>query len=125
VNEVAQLSDIKKLQSMMLNVEQAELETRHHFTDGMYARELAIPAGVCLVGATHKTTHFFTVVRGKCRIATTSGNEEVSAPYMGETVPGTKRVIYAETDCVIMSFHPTTLTDLDEIERLLLEPEDI
>ena len=41
----------------MLKGDTVELETKHHFSDGLYARELFIPAGVCLVGALHKTTH--------------------------------------------------------------------
>ena len=42
---------------------------------------------------------------------------------MGETLPGTKRVIYAETDCVWVGFHPTDLTDIDQIAAEILEPE--
>jgi hypothetical protein len=44
---------------------------------------------------------------------------------MGETIPGTKRVIYAETDCVWIGFHPTNLTDVDEIGRQILEAEEM
>ena len=44
---------------------------------------------------------------------------------MGETLPQTKRVIYAETDCVWVTFHPTKLTSVEEIEKEILEPEDI
>ena len=34
----------------MLKGDTVELEVKHHFSDGLYARELFIPAGVCLVG---------------------------------------------------------------------------
>ena len=60
-----------------------------------------------LVGALHKTTHLYTVVKGKCRVSSQYGNLEIIAPFMGETIPGTKRVIYAETDCVWITYHPT------------------
>lgn len=109
----------------MLKGDTIELEARHHFSDGLYARELFIPAGVCLVGALHKTRHLYTVVKGKCRVSSQFGNMDIEAPFMGETIPGTKRVIFAETDCVWITYHPTELTSVEEIEKALLEPEDI
>lgn len=125
MNEITTQNDIIQLQSLMLKGDTIELETRHHFSDGLYARELFIPAGVCLVGALHKTKHLYTVVKGKCRVATQFENIEIEAPFMGETIPGTKRVIYAETDCVWITYHPTELTNVEEIEKAILEPEDI
>lgn len=125
MNEITTQDDIIKLQSLMLKGDTIELETRHHFSDGLYARELFIPAGVCLVGALHKTRHLYTVVKGKCRVATQFENIEIEAPFMGETIPDTKRVIYAETDCVWITYHPTELTSVEEIEKAILEPEDI
>lgn len=125
MNQITTQDDIIQLQSLMLKGDTIELETRHHFSDGLYARELFIPAGVCLVGALHKTKHLYTVVKGKCRVATQFENIEIEAPFMGETIPGTKRVIYAETDCVWITYHPTELTNVDEIEKAILEPEGI
>jgi hypothetical protein len=37
---VALQSNIYKAQNVMLSMPQAETETRHHFADGIYAREL-------------------------------------------------------------------------------------
>ena len=125
MNEITTQDDIYQLQSLMLKGDTIELETRHHFSDGLYARELFIPAGVCIVGALHKTKHLYTVVKGKCKVATQFENIEIEAPFMGETIPGTKRVIYAETDCVWITYHPTELTNVEEIEKAILEPEDI
>jgi hypothetical protein len=125
LNELTTQSDIVKLQTLMLRGDTLELEVKHHFSDGLYARELFIPAGVCLVGALHKTTHLYTVVKGRCKVSSQFGNLDIEAPFMGETIPGTKRVIYAETDCVWIGFHPTNLTDVDEIGRQILEAEEM
>ena len=125
MNEVTTQDDIVKLQTLMLKGDTLELEVKHHFSEGLYARELFIPAGVCLVGALHKTTHLYMVVKGKCKVSSQFGNLDIEAPFMGETIPGTKRVIYAETDCVWIGFHPTNLTDVDEIGRQILEAEEI
>jgi hypothetical protein len=125
LNELRKQDDIVKLQTLMLRGDTLELEVKHHFSDGLYARELFIPAGVCLVGALHKTTHLYTVVKGRCKVSSQFGNLDIEAPFMGETIPGTKRVIYAETDCVWIGFHPTNLTDVDEIGRQILEAEEM
>ena len=124
MNELRTQDDIVKLQTLMLKGDTLELEVKHHFSEGLYARELFIPAGVCLVGALHKTTHLYMVVKGKCKVSSQFGNLEIEAPFMGETIPQTKRVIYAETDCVWIGFHPTNLTDVDEIGRQILEAEE-
>ena len=116
-------SNIFKLQELMLTQEQAETETFHHFSDGIYARELRIPAGVCIVGALHKTRHFVMVSKGKCSIATHEGSQIVEAPYMVETQPGIKRVVYAFTDTIMTTFHVTNETDIDKIAEQILVPE--
>ena len=115
--------DIYKFQSLMQAGDTVELHVQHHFSDGLYARELFIPAGVCLVGALHKTRHMYMVVSGKCRVSSQYGNQEIVAPFMGETLPGTKRVIYALTDCVWVTYHPTDLTDIKDIEKALVVEE--
>ena len=115
--------DIYKFQSLMQAGDTVELDVQHHFSDGLYARELFIPAGVCLVGALHKTKHMYMVVSGKCRVSSQYGNQEIVAPFMGETLPGTKRVIYALTDCVWVTYHPTDLTDIKDIEKALVVEE--
>ena len=118
-------SNIFKLQDFMLQQEQAETETIHHFSDGIYARELKIPAGVCIVGALHKTKHFMMVSKGRCSIATHEGSTVVEAPYMVETQPGIKRVVYAETDTVMTTFHVTNETDIEKIAEQILVQENI
>ena len=117
--------DIYKFQSLMQAGDTVELDVQHHFSDGLYARELFIPAGVCLVGALHKTRHMYMVVSGKCRVSSQYGNQEIVAPFISETLPGTKRVIYAETDTVWVTYHPTDLTDIKDIEKALLSKESL
>ena len=123
MSEILAQSDIWTFQRLMEKEEQVDLTVRHHFSDGLYIRELFIPAGVCVVGATHKTRHMFMVLSGICREAHQFGHQEMEGPFMGETEPGTKRVIYAVTDCVWMTFHPTDITDLDELAKVLLEED--
>ena len=125
MNNVATQDSIYKLQDIIKDMPQVTGETRHHFSDGMYARELFIPAGTVVVGALHKSQHLYMVVKGKCKVSSQYETVKIEAPYIGETIPGTKRVIYAETDCVWVTFHPTELTNIEEIEAALIQAEDI
>ena len=114
---------IFKAQDLMLQMPQAETVVTDHFADGLYARELFIPAGVCLVGALHKTNHIFTVSQGECYAVTHEGKEHMVAPYTGQTRPGMKRVIYAVTDTVWTTYHPTDETNPEKIAEQILETE--
>ena len=114
---------IFKAQDLMLQMPQAETGVTDHFADGLYARELFIPAGVCLVGALHKTNHIFTVSQGECYAVTHEGKEHIVAPYTGQTRPGMKRVIYAVTDTVWTTYHPTDETNPEKIAEQILETE--
>jgi len=123
VNNVVTQDSIYQLQEIMKEFPQAPVVTRHHFSDGMYAREMIMPPGCVVVGGLHKTRHFFSVVSGECEVSSVHEREKIVAPYLGETVPGTKRVIYSETGCTWIGFFPTNLTDIDEIEAAMIEPE--
>lgn len=121
MSELALQSDIKKLQGIMLKLPQAEIEATHRFTDSLYAREVFIPAGVALVGATHKTNHLYVVSSGHCEVVVDGRRETITAPFTGETKKGDKRVIYAITDTVWTTFHPTQETCLDKLGQILIE----
>ena len=109
----------------MLGMDQVEIATVHRFTDGIYAREITIPEGVCLVGARHKTRHFFIVSQGECIINDGYNITTLEAPYMGITEPGTKRAITALYDTVFTTFHVTDKTDVDEIEADIIDDEGL
>ena len=125
MNDVVTQDSIYQLQDIIKELPKADVITRHHFSDGMYAREMVMPPGSIVVGGLHKTKHLFTVVSGECEVSSVHEREKITAPYLGETVPGTKRVIYSETGCTWIGFFPTNLTDIDELEAAMIEPEVI
>lgn len=116
------MNNVSKLQSAMLEYEQVDIKTRHQFTDGCYAREITIPAGVLLVGAKHLTEHFFVISKGKIMI---NNGVVLEAPYTGITLPGTKRAIEALEETVMTTFHVTRETNIEEIEKAIIDPEGL
>ena len=116
---------IEELQKAMLDLPQAEVETRHYFLNGIYAREITIPKDVCLVGAKHKTSFAMVISKGECVIK--DGNEEIVLKA-GQTIiskVGAKRAIFAIQETVLTTFHPTQETDIGKIESDIIEPEGL
>lgn len=119
------MAQVMCLQEQMAQFQQIALHTEHHFANGMYARELHIPAGVLLIGKIHKHEHLFIVTKGRIAVTTDSGMTMIDAPYIGVTNGGIKRAGLAETDTVVVTIHRTELTDLDAIEDEIIEAEDL
>lgn len=92
----------------------------HRFTAGLYSREMRLNAGDCIESMQHRTEHQFVVAYGECVVASDTESLHLSAGHIGITKPGTKRIILAVTDLCWVTFHPTTLTDPDEIWRALV-----
>lgn len=104
----------------------------HRFTDGMYIREIFMPAGSMWTSKIHKTEHPYVVSYGKAAVSI-NGEEwyEITAPYTGITQPGTRRVLYIIEDCIWTTFHridamKSEFNNLseNEIEKIVEEIED-
>jgi hypothetical protein len=78
----------------------------HRFTDGMYIREIFMPAGSLWTSKIHKTEHPYVVSYGKVAVSVDAQEwYEITAPYTGITTPGTRRVLYIIEDCIWTTFH--------------------
>lgn len=97
---------------------------KHSFADGMYVREISIPAGVLLVGKIHRHSHPNFLMQGTVSVITEAGGQEtLVAPCHMVSPAGTKRVVYTHSDCVWVTVHVTDSTDLDEIEDQVIAPD--
>lgn len=112
---------VEQLEASMIGHEPVECPIRHIFADGVYAREMTVPAGVTLTGAVHKTCHLSILSKGRVMVATEDGVLELSAPSTLVAQPGAKRAIHALEDTVWTTIHATTTTDLDDLVSELTE----
>jgi hypothetical protein len=117
--------DIHRLHAAMLTMPQVDIKTEHTFGPGVYVRTITIPAGVTLVGKTHKTEHIFMVLKGDITLVTDEGRVRVQAPYQCISKPGVKRAGHAHTETVCANVHITGETDLVKLEAQLIEPESL
>lgn len=120
-------SQIEELEAAMLQYPQTELQTAHYFADGLYAREIRIPAGVLLTGKVHAAEHLNILSKGRITVWTEDGMRELCAPHAMVSRPGTKRVGLAHEDSVWTTIHANlrNTTDLDELEAVLIEPANL
>lgn len=93
---------------------------KHHFAPGLYAREIFLPAGTRIVGKIHRTAHLMTVVAGRGLLWNEFAAYEYRAPFTHVTVPLVKNVLWVIDDSIIVTYHPTDLTDVDAIEREII-----
>lgn len=96
----------------------------HHFSKGIYARELHIPAGILLTGQIHKYPQLNILSKGRMSVLTEEGVREVEAPFTVSSPAGTKRIAYAHTDCVWTTILPTDETDIEEIEKYFIAKDE-
>ena len=95
----------------------------HKFADGMYIRQLTVPARTMTITKIHSQTHPFFILKGDLIIYSERGWQKVHAPYSGITQAGTKRMIWHETEVVITTVHRTNEMELDKIEADIISED--
>jgi hypothetical protein len=102
-----------------------ELPLKHHLCNGVYMRELHIPAGTCLTGKIHKTAHLNVILQGDISVMTEDGIKRIAGPCVIQSQPGLKRAGFAHADTIWMTVHAIDKTDIAEIEDELVEDSDL
>jgi hypothetical protein len=111
-DELKQISDI-----------QIQLETTHHFSKGLYTREVFIPKNTVLTGKIHLHENMNICSMGAITIITEDGIKYIQAPYTCGSRAGIKRVGFAHEDTIWTTVHATNETDLEKIEKELFSEE--
>lgn len=125
MNELQQRNQVLALEEAIRETpEQVDLEalTSHYFAEGIYLRELRIPAGVVVVGKIHRTQHLTIICSGTVKITTDHGTREITGPAVFVSEPGAKKAAYAVTDVVVMNPHPAETKDLQALEKHFIAP---
>lgn len=134
MTDLAQAKDLDRLESAMLAAarggltEAVELPVKHLFTEGLYTREIFMPAGTLLTSRIHKTEHPFVVLTGKVSVYIPGeGVEHIEAPHVGVTKSGTRRVLYIHEDCRWLTFHrnPNGHETAEALEPELIERREL
>ena len=100
------------------------IPVHHYFQDGIYTREIEIPAGTLLTSEIHRYAHPSFLMVGKCIVMTErNGTEVIEAPKLMITQAGTKRLIYVLETCVWCTVHRTDKTTIKAAEEDIIAPD--
>jgi quercetin dioxygenase-like cupin family protein len=111
---------ILAIEERMKTMPPLEFKVVHHFANGIYARELHIPAGSALTGKIHKTEHLCTVAKGDIKVMDHKGYKHLKAGDTFVSKPGVKRLGLAIEDTIFVTYHPATTQNVDELLSLLV-----
>ena len=113
---------VVRLERLLQSCPQVDCPMKNYFSNGLYIREMTIPAGTVLTGAVHKTKHLITI-QGIAKVETENGVIEINGFAGFIAYPGAKRAIFAITETVVMNFHETDETDIDKLVSELTESQ--
>ena len=121
--------DIDALSGALLKLPQAAMTLKHHFSDGVYARERFAPQGTLITGKRHRYRTLTILLSGELSVYTENGTKQGEsvthvAPAVFVSDAFTRKVTFSHTDTILMTVHPTNETDLDEIEKQFIITED-
>lgn len=109
--KISDVENVLKLQP------QLEIKTTHHFSQGVYAREIEMPKGAILIGKIHKHQNLVILSKGEISMMSIEGAKRIKAPFTMVSCPGIKRIAYVHEDAVFTTIHGTNETDLEKIEE--------
>jgi hypothetical protein len=121
LTETKTVTPLDVLEKKMFRFPQVDCPLVHRFTEGMYIREIFMPAGTLVTTLVHKTNHPFVITKGKVSVWNDGAVEHLEAPHVGITKPGTRRLIVIHEDTTWITFHATELTDPDEIAETICD----
>lgn len=117
-----QIAELER--SMHASPDKIEIEPRHHFAHGLYAREVTLPAGSTAVGHRHKQEHICVISKGRALVVTEEGATEISAPCTMIVPAGRKNCVHAIEETIWTTIHAAESKDVAELERQLIEREE-
>lgn len=124
-NEIAKMGPREKLArctDIIAALPQIEIVMRHHFADGVYAREGEVPAGAWFAGRVHHRAQINIISKGAVVVLTEVGVIEMRAPCTLVSPPGAQRSAYVLEDTVWTTIIATDETDPDVIFETLTSP---
>lgn len=91
----------------------------NNFSDGLYMRQMVMPADTIAISAIHHTNHFWFLLSGRVIVESNEETVEHIAPCWSHSIKGAKRLIRCVEDCVWINIiaNPTNTSNMEEIEK--------
>lgn len=108
------------LTAAVMSAPQVEVPVEVDFVGEAYIRAGWIKAGTVVVGYILNEAVPLVLLKGEAMIAGAEGTVKVTAPYVGVNEPGTRRALYAITDCYALNAVFTEVQDKAVVERRII-----
>lgn len=124
------LKAIDDLEAWMLEQPDAIWEPEvlvHHFSPGIYIREIHMRAGEVVIGMRHRTEHFNVVLQGKARVFMEGHTYDVHAPFTMKSGVDVRKVLWIQEPMIWQTIHanPDNETDISVLEERLFWPTEL
>jgi hypothetical protein len=121
--ELAWKEKIAYLTVQFLKQPQVECPVTHRFEQGIYIREMFIPADTLFLGRAHIYGHECQLVKGQVIHITPDDKRTIEAPFTVHTTPGYHMVFYTVSDVLGRTLHPNPdeIRDIDWLENDIFE----
>ena len=98
---------------------QIDIPVKHEFIKGLYRREVTFPKGMLATGKIHPEDHMDVMLSGEMIVASKDGFKHLKAPCSLTSRAGHKKAGYAITEVVWATYHPTSATTVEAVEKEL------
>ena len=96
-----------------------DLQIQHHFSSGVYAKEMRVPVGYTIGSHAHTFDHLSLLAQGHVIVHTDEMTQEFKAPACITIKAGIHHEITALWDTVWYCIHATDVTDPDKVDASL------
>ena len=101
------------------------LNTKHHFADGLYAKEMILPKDTFAMQHKHCYSHLSLLAKGRVLVKVDDDIEEYTAPACINIQAGKHHSIKALEDSVWYCIHATEETDADHVDEVLIMKDEV
>lgn len=114
------MKTVSDLHKELAGTFEIDLGTVHHFSDGLYAKQMIIPKGFIAGSHSHTYSHLSILAKGSVVVSTDTTKVLYTAPSCIEITKNTLHSIEALEDSTWFCIHATDETDLDLIDDVLI-----
>lgn len=100
-----------------------DLRIQHHFSSGLYAKQMFLPADHFAVTHAHNFDHFSILASGRVTVEVDGVESEYVGPACIEIKAGEHHKITAHEDSVWFCIHATDVADPDSVDEVLIMKE--
>ena len=98
-----------------------DIKTQHHFSSGVYARQMELPKGWEAESHIHKFDHLSILSKGKVTVTVDDKKIDYEAPTVVTIKAGKVHKIEAHEDSLWFCIHATDETDPLKMDKILVE----